>query len=415
MSITTPTPAAPAVPLRRNRDFQILWSGRAVSALGSQVTEIAYPLLMLAITGSAGYAGMLGASQLITSLIVSLPAGLLADRMNRRTIMIVADLGRAVLLGGLALAVFTGHTSIPLIIATAIGSAAFGALFNPASGAAIKALVTPAQMKQAQAQNQARMHGAQLLGPPVGGWLLGLGRSVPFLVDAITYVLGAIALLFIRRPLQDERDDRRPLRFKDMFAFKDMAAGLKFVFADRIIRAVMSWGMGVNLAYSGFFLILIATWHARGASEASIGLLSALATAGGLLGALLTGPITRAVKPATLVRSLAWVLPVLTAVMAFLPGVIPIAVAFMLAMLLLPALNTVMLAFIAERVPDELQGRANAGTNVLAQALQPIGPLLLGTIFDAWGTPWAFGTAAALLAVAALFTFSRHITALNHL
>jgi len=397
--------AAPVVPLRRNRDFQLLWSGRAVAGLGQEVAGIAYPLLMLALTGSAGYAGLLATGQITAQVLAILPAGVLADRFNRRTIMIVCDLARAVILGAIALAVFTGVATIPMIIGSAILSSLFHGLFNPASSAALKQLVPAAQMTTAQAQNEARMRATGLIGPPIGGWLFGIARSIPFLFDAVTYLLAGLALLFIRKPLQAER--AKPETAEP--AWRGATAGIRYVFGKPMLRNLLLWSMGINLAFGGFFLVLIATWRERGASESTVGLLAAIGTVGGLLGAMLAPFIIRRMRPTHLVMGLAWALPVMFASMGLLPGVYPLAIVSGLIGFFLPALNAIGWSYIASGTPDELQGRVGAGANFLSMLVSPIAPVALGTLFDAGGTTWAFAVMAAVSLVAALFTLTRPI------
>ncbi|GIG66229.1 MFS transporter [Phytomonospora endophytica] len=397
---------APVVPLRRNRDFQLLWSGRAVAGLGQEVAGIAYPLLMLALTGSAGYAGLLATGQIAIQVLVTLPAGLLADRVNRRTIMIVSDLSRAVILGGVALAVYGGWATIPLIIGSAVLSSLFHGIFNPASTAALKQLVPAAQITSAQAQNEARMRATGLIGPPIGGWLFGIARSVPFLFDAITYLLAGLALLFIRKPLQAPRESAPAVREP---AWRSATAGIRYLFAKPMLRNLLLWSMGINLALGGFFLVEIATWRERGASESTVGILAAIGTLGGLSGALLAPAIIKRVKPTHLVVGLAWALPVLMMSMGLLPGVYPLAVVAALVGFFLPALNSVGWAYIASGTPDELQGRVGAGATFLSMLISPIAPVALGTLFDAWGATAAFAVMAAVALLAALFTLTRPV------
>lgn len=402
----TPSPAtAPVVPLRRNRDFQLLWSGRAVAGLGQEIAGIAYPLLMLALTGSAGYAGLLATGQIAAQVLTILPAGLLADRVNRRTIMIVCDLARAAILGTVALAVWQGWATIPLIIGSAIASAMFHGIFNPASTAALKQLVPAAQMTTAQSQNEARMRATGLIGPPIGGWLFGIARSIPFLFDAVTYLLAAVALLFIRKPLQAPRE--KPAVKES--PWRGATAGIRYLFAKPMLRSLLLWSMGINLALGGFFLVLIATWRDRGASESTIGLLAAIGTAGGLLGAMLAPFIIKRMRPTHLVMGLAWALPVMFVSMGLLPGVYPLAVVSALVGFFLPALNAVGWSYIASGTPDELQGRVGAGANFLSMLVSPIAPVAMGTIFDSSGTTLAFVVMGGLALAAALFTLTKPV------
>ena len=92
-----------ALPLRRNRDFVLLWSGQVVSTLGSEVSGLAFPLLVLSLTGSPAQAGVVGFARALPYLLVYLPAGALVDRWNRKRVMLISDAGRALALGSLAI------------------------------------------------------------------------------------------------------------------------------------------------------------------------------------------------------------------------------------------------------------------------------------------------------------------------
>ncbi|GIG66230.1 MFS transporter [Phytomonospora endophytica] len=400
-------PPSPPIPLRRNRDFQLLWSGRAVSTLGNEVTEIAYPLIMLGVTGSAGYAGMVAAAQLVTLLLFTLPAGLIADRVNRRTIMIGSNLARAAIMGALALAAHAGHAGFAAIIGAAIASSLFAALFNPASAAAVKQLVPPAQLPDAMAQNQARMFGAELAGRPLGGWLLGLGRAVPFVFDMLTFLIGAVALLFIRTPLNGRSASSSAK--KAVPDVKGMTAGLRHLFGIPRLRLLVLWGMGVNFAFGAVHLMLIATWHRQGMANAGIGALAAAIAVGGLLGALFTGRILRRVRPTPLIIGLAFGAPPLIAAIGFVPGPVPIAVICCVITFFVPALNALVLTYVVAGTPDGLQGRVSSGAGFLVSALQPLSPLLFGTVFDTGGPAAAFALMGGVTLVAALATLSRHL------
>ena len=91
-----------AIPLRRNRDFILLWSGQVVSTLGSEVSGLAFPLLVLSLTGSPAQAGIVGFARGLPYLLVYLPAGALVDRWNRKHVMLAADAGRALAIGSVA-------------------------------------------------------------------------------------------------------------------------------------------------------------------------------------------------------------------------------------------------------------------------------------------------------------------------
>jgi MFS family permease len=108
-----------AVPLRRNRDFLLLQAGRLLSSAGTQLTSIAYPLLVLAVTGSAAKAGVVGFARTLPTALLALPAGVAADRWNRKRLMIGADGVRVLALTALAATILAGESPFWLIVVVA--------------------------------------------------------------------------------------------------------------------------------------------------------------------------------------------------------------------------------------------------------------------------------------------------------
>ena len=150
-----PAPREP-VPLRRNRDFQLLWGGQAVSLLGSQTSKIAYPLLVLAMTGSPAKAGIAGFAAMLGYLLYPLPAGGLADRHDRKRIMIGCDAIRLLAVGSIAVAGWVGHITYIQVLVTGFIEGAATVFFTLAERAALPALVHPSQRSVALGQNEAR-------------------------------------------------------------------------------------------------------------------------------------------------------------------------------------------------------------------------------------------------------------------
>ena len=198
-------------PLRRNRDFQLLWIGQAASALGSRASSVAYPLLVLALTGSPAQAGLVGFAATIPYLLVQLPAG----RPGRPGRPPAGDDGlrRGPARGaGRARGRGRGRSSrrSRLIAAVALVEGCLTVVFNLAELSAVQLLVPSTQLEPALAQNEARVRGAGLLGQPLGGALFGLGRAVPFAADAASYAASLVTLAAIRRPLVAPRRRRAP-------------------------------------------------------------------------------------------------------------------------------------------------------------------------------------------------------------
>lgn len=395
-------------PLIRNRDFQALWISRFLANIGKEAAEVAYPLLILAVTGRATYAGAVGATQMLVAGGVSVVGGTLTDRIDRRLLLIGCDAGRVVLLGLFSWLVFTGYTSVPVVFAVIVGSAVCLGLSEPPALAAIKQVVPPSQLTRATAQNQIRPLGATVAGAPIGSSLFGVARALPFIGTALTFVCATVALLFIRRPLQAPSPDKGKERRK-------ASEGVRFVARQPVLFIWIVWIMGSNMAFNhtGAFLALIATAKARGVSESIVGATLAIAGSGALVGAFLATRILHRVRPATIFIGAAWVGPVAAVLLMVLPGVLPLGIVLACAFVRGPIINALFFAYVATLVPDRLQGRVLGAVTFLSYVAQPLGILLVGAIFDLGGSLWVFIFMAVVSSLAALPTLTRRIRTLR--
>ncbi len=162
------------IPLRRNRDFQLLWGGQAVSLLGSQTSKIAYPLLVLAMTGSPANAGIAGFAAMLGYLLFPLPAGGVADRYDRKRIMIACDVIRLAAVGSIAVAGWVADITYLQVLVAGFLEGSASVFFSLAQRAALPMLVHPSQRSVAISQNEARQNAAQLAGPTLQVLTLGL-------------------------------------------------------------------------------------------------------------------------------------------------------------------------------------------------------------------------------------------------
>jgi predicted MFS family arabinose efflux permease len=392
-------------PLFRNRDFQALWISQFFAAVAKETAEIAYPLLILATTGSATYAGAVGAVQLVVAGVMSLPGGTLTDRLNRKLIMIVCDLTRVVLLTLFGMLVLADNVNVVLTFAIVILSAACLGVSNPAGLAAIKQLVPPSQLTQATAQNQIRFFGATVIGPPIGASLFGIARVLPFLSAAQAFLTSALTLLFIRKPTQ------APPAADTADAKRGVLEGFRVIAKQPIILILIIWAMGSNMAFnhSGMFLALIATAKQREASEAVIGMTLAIAGSGGLIGSLLAAIVLRYVRPPLIMAYAIWVGPVAAVLLSIVPGALPLGIIVACIFLRAGVVGALFFGYIAALVPDNLQGRVIGAVLFLSMIAQPVGIFSVGAIFDFAGPTWVFISMAIAGTVFALPTLSKRI------
>jgi MFS family permease len=218
------------VPLRRNRDFTLLWSGQVVSTLGSEISGLAFPLLVLSLTGSPAQAGIVGFARGLPYLLLYLPAGALVDRWNRKRVMLVADAGRAASIGSVAVWLALGRPPLAWLAVVAFVEGALFVFFQLAESAALPQIVAREQLPQAIAQNQARMQGAHVAGAPLGGALFGVSRLLPFVADAVSYAVSFVSLLFVRPAFQESREPTQT-RLRT-----EIAEGVRWLWSQPFLR-----------------------------------------------------------------------------------------------------------------------------------------------------------------------------------
>ena len=383
------------VPLRRNRDFRMLWTGQLLSDTGTQVGGLAYPLLILALTHSAALAGVAGTARAVTLLCLQLPAGALADRFDRRLTMIVCDVMRAVLLAVLGVLVVAHLAAWPAVMVVSVTEGGAGAIFTPAATAALPGIVPDGQLEQAWAATEARAYGASLVGPALGGVLFGLGRAVPFLVDAVSYAASFGTVSRIRGRFGPEPAAGRKA------LWREVADGLRLVWRVPALRAVVIQLPLVNFAFTGVIFTITLALRQHGTSATVIGLVQAAIAAGGLLGAVVAPRLQGRVRLATLATAITVAGALLFGAAALLVPSPLVAAPVALALLLAPAANAALVAVVLRSAPGEMRGRVTNTVVMAATALAALAPLIAGLLVQHVSGAWAIGAFAATMAAAA--------------
>ncbi|GAA0675476.1 MFS transporter [Kitasatospora atroaurantiaca] len=382
------------VPLRRNWRFQLLWGGAASAMLGTCVADTAYPLVLLAMTGSPAVAGAFGAVQFAASLVFGVHGGAVADRRDRRRILIAADAARFLTAASVVTALLLHRLTVvhTLLAAAVIGATmAYG---GPVRMIAVRAVVPPEQMRQALAQEELRVSGASLIGPPLAGFLLGFGRAVPFLGTALASLLSLCAAVAVRFDGKAE-----PAEGGSHGGALD---GFRHLMGSPLLRSTLAVTFALNLVGSAMLLPVMVLLRDGGSSTASIGLALSGEAVGGLLGALLVGRLHRLLGPGKLLLAVAWVCVPLFLVPLLPGGPVTVFVALAAMMLGIPSLRVMVDVLIFQRVPDELRGRVVAATMTVFMLGVPVGMLGSGLLLDHVPPAAALGLFAALLAAGLL-------------
>ena len=400
--------------LRHNRDFTRLWIGEAASGLGSQIGGLAYPLLVLELTGSPAKAGLVGFARMLPWFVLSLPAGVLVDRWNRKRVMMICDAGAFLALGSLAIALWAGQLAFAHVVVVALAESCLYVFFYLSEPGAIRRIVPAEQLPDAVARNEARDRGASLAGAPLGGLLFGLGRVWPFLVDAVSYLVSLAMLLRIKTEFQAERTSRESLRRLHV----SVAQGFAWFWREPFLRACEIQAAGTNVAWSALSLAVIVVAAEQGASPALVGVTVAIMGGAGLLGAMLAPRLRRRFPAPLIILGSPWLQVLLLPCLALAPHPVVLGVIAGLIRFTGPVWNAVAVGYQITVVPDEFQGRVRSVATLISFSTMALGPLFAGYLLEGAGGDATFLVLAGYtLVIAIIGTLSaslRHFPDLRH-
>ena len=373
--------AAEDRPLRRNRDFNLLWVGQVVSDLGANVSAIAFPLLVLETTGSPARAGIVAAANNLPLLVLAVPAGALVDRWDQKRVMVVVDCARCAALASLGLTVALDAVTFGHVVAVAFVEGVGLVFFGVAETSALPKVVADRHLDAALARNSARAHAAALAGLPLGGVLFGIGRAVPFLFDAVSYLLSVVAVSLIRTDFRRDAGPRARTRLRG-----DMRAGLTWFWRQRFLRTTSFVSATRSFTLSALYLVVIVIARERGASAALIGAIFAFVGVAGILGSLAAPWLARRVSLRTVVIATAVVGAALVPLLSILPGRATPGIVFGAMWALNPVWTTAVGAYRLRITPAELRARVVSIATVVSGGPVPLALVTAGVLLEAAGT-----------------------------
>ena len=387
--------------LLQHRDFRLLWGGETVSELGSQVSLLAIPLLAVrTLHATAFEMGLLTAASTAAFLIVGLPAGVWVDRMRRRRVMIGADLGRVLALGSVPVAYAVGGLTLVQLFVVTLSSGILTVFFDVAYQSYLPALVGREHLVEGNAKLTGSAQVAAVAGPSVAGGLVQtIGSSAAVALDSASFLASAAAVAAIRTP---EPKPVVPPGGHPKLAH-DIAEGLRFVFSNALLRAIAATTATANLfggiAAAVEVVFLVRSVHA---SPGVIGLIFSLGGLGGVLGALVAGPIANRVggARATIVGIAGNVGALLLPLTMPGAGLLYFGAGMFIVSFAAVVYNVNQVSFRQRLCPDRLLGRMNATMRFVVWGVLPIGALIggvLGSVAGLRPTLWigAAGEAAA--------------------
>nr|WP_208407613.1 MFS transporter [Amycolatopsis granulosa] len=380
----------------------MLWAGDTVSQAGTFVGQTVLPLLAATVLAATpGEMGLLTAAENAAFLLIGLPAGVWVDRMRRRPLMLRADFTRAALLLTVPVAWWAGALSLAQLIVVGLLVSVGTVFFDISYQSYLPSLVGREHLLEGNAKLQTSQSVAQVAGPGIGGGLVQLaGAANAVLATGAGYLASALFLLRIRTPEPEpEPHDGTPLRAQ-------IAEGLRFVFGNPTLRAVVLCTSGGNFAGTVVISMqVLFLTRDLGLSPSAVGLVLAIGSGGGVLGALTAGFWTRLIGQA---RSI-WLVPLVTwPLQLLLPlarpgwsvalGVLGLAVTGYGIVVY----NVAQVSYRQAICPDRLLGRMNATVRFVVWGTMPLGGLAGGALGETIGVRATVWAGCALAAVSML-------------
>ena len=364
--------AVDLTPLRRCRDFRLLWFGNLVSLVGRQVTVVALPYQVYQLTHSPVAVGLIGLAQLVPYLFFAAVGGAVADAVDRRKLMLAVQVALALAMAVLTLVTAFQAASVPFLYVMAGVIAALSAVDLPAESAVVPNLVPPELLPSALALNFMQFQASVVVGPAIGGLVLArVGLAPAYALDAVTFLAAIVAIALIAPQPTSRRRGLSPLA--------SLREGLRFVGGQGAVLG--GFAVDLNAMIFGMpralFPVLAATTYNAG--PAGLGLLYSAVGLGAMLGSALSGFIShiRHLGRAVIISALTW------AVCIGLFGLTGFSLVVGLLLLVVAGAADVISAICRNTIlqtiaPDHLRGRASAANGMVVVGGPYLGDLRAG-------------------------------------
>jgi MFS family permease len=386
-----------SIPLFKNRNFMLLWSGQLVSWVGTEISGIALPLVVLALTGSPAQAGGIAAMRGFVYVFWAIPAGAFIDRWNRKLVMVIANIGSGVAMGSISIGLLLKQlTILQLYIFGAIEGSCF-VFANLARFSAFPLVVSQEQFPTAVAQSTIADNAALLIGPSLGGFLYqSIGAAIAFLADALSYFVNAISIFFINIPLQTERAVAKKAFHKEVFE------GLLFLWKQPTIRFLNILTAGRTMVASGTYLLVIVIAKEYHTSSFLIGAIFAIGAIGGIVGSLFASRIHKHFSFSKLLIATTSLNFMIFTMYVFAFTGIALAIITAALFAVNPLYEVTTASYTVPAIPDTLRGRVTSLTRLVILAAYSSGFFLTGIFLQYVGSTWTIAIFSCILLTLAL-------------
>jgi MFS family permease len=395
--------AATFLPRRRNRDFSLLLAGSSTSMLGSRVSAIAYPMLVLTITGSPVIAGWACFAAAVPAVLFYLPAGAVADRCDPRRMMLICESLRGLATTGVVAVMLFGHVSMAQLITAAVAGQILEIFSTLAERRLTQSLVNSGNQASALSRCEARTHIAIMVGRPLGAVLFATARVLPFIADALSFGACVGTLLYIPPDRKESLSRQRVTRHM----LREINEGLGWIHDHPFARIALPLTAGTTLIGQALIMIFLGQAHADHLAYAVVGMILACSGVGGALGAAVASRLFRRFGYQLFGFQLsAWI--AIFAILAFWAWrSFPVAAVAMTVMGFTGALGNVALdMYVFSNARATILARVMSSGDLISFGALALGPLLGGILLMECGAQCAI--VLLLIGTALLKLAARH-------
>ncbi len=408
MTITASESTSTTRSVNDDRTFRRVLGASSVSMLGSHVTTIAYPLLVLRLTGSPFTAGCVVFAATAPSMLAYIPAGALVDRWSPRRAMLFSEVGRGAAIASVAVTLAIGKPIVWLLIAVAVIEGVLEVFSGLAERRYVGSLVEPENVPSALVRIEARTHVVVVAGRPLGGLLFGIGPIFPFLADAASFFYSTVALTRIKEERPAKRKAASPEKPPpDNTLASDISQGMRWMLGDRFaVMAIILFSYG-TLIFQALIMVFLSDAHNRRLPALVVGMVLAASGAGGALGSLVAPRLLPRVSHAW-VQIQTWIWVAGFAVLVLPAGREFLLTAVVMAILgLTGALGNITLdTHLMREADQEMLARVTSIGRLASFAACTAGPLLGGVLVQCLGVQpamlWLFCVTPVLVLLSAL-------------
>ncbi|MFF6983658.1 MFS transporter [Streptomyces sp. NPDC008343] len=402
--------------LGRHSDFNRLWFGQTVSNFGDKISLLALPTLAVVfLDGGAFEVGVLGALRFLPFLLLAPVAGLVADRFSRRSIMIVADLGRFLALASIPLAFALDSVTMTHVYVVASLVGILTAFFEVSYQSWLPQLIGTENLVEGNTKLQISRSVAEAVGAGAGGALIQLlGAARAITADALTFLVSLVALLLIRH-----RDTRAKVAQTKASAKAEMKEGLKTLFGNPVLRGLFTANVVVNLgAAMGDALLIVYAYKVLGLSPGQVGAAFAVMSVFVIVGAVLSEVVT---KVLTVGRTLILTAIVLGAGYILVPtggavaGFAGLIVVQAVIGFVSPMFDIHVLSLVQGVTPSEQMGRVSGTALSAVYGALSIGYFAGGALGEALGLTGGLAIAGALSIIGGLTLLGGPVAAIKEM